>query len=274
MRTRRPLTLRRHWRNRRVRGRLYAGDAIRLLDRLEADSADVVFLDPPFNLGKKYGRARNIDSRSTADYGLWLAAVVNAATRVLAPGGALFLYHLPEWAIRIGAQLDAHLTFRHWIAVAMKNGFVRGQRLYPAHYGLLYFTKGSPTAFSRPKLSAPRCRHCNEYVKDYGGYQSIIDKQGINLSDVWDDMSPVRHRGKKHRVANELPQRLTDRVVAIAGRRGGTLVDPFTGTGTAVLSAIRGGMTFVAGDLLRDNCNLTARRIDAWLKDQATERQI
>jgi hypothetical protein len=41
--------------------------------------------------------------------------------------------------------------------------------------------------------------------------------RGINLSDLWDDLSPVRHKYSKYRSANQLPIRLTDRVLKTAG---------------------------------------------------------
>jgi site-specific DNA-methyltransferase (adenine-specific) len=148
----------------------------------------------------------------------------------------------------------------------MKNGFVRGQRLYPAHYALLYFTKGAPSAFNRPRLSPQRCRHCDGFVKDYGGYTPIIVEKGINLSDFWDDISPVRHAKNKNRGANELPPLITDRVMAIAGQPGGVLVDPFVGTGTTLVSAVTAGMTFVANDMVRSNletCSARLRRLRA-----------
>ena len=131
----------------------------------------------------------------------------------------------------------------------MKNGFVHGDYLYPAHYALLYFTKGKPAVFNRPKIHPRTCHECGEPVKDYGGYWHIIDAKGINLSDVWDDLSPVRHRNTRLRKANQLPVLLTDRVVQIAGREGGVLVDAFVGTGTAILSALKRQMTFIGNDL-------------------------
>src|SRR5439155_1157668 len=84
---------------------------------------------------------------------------------------------LPSWAIRIGAALQQRLQLRHWIAVSMKNGFVRGKHLYPAHYALLYFTKGQPSFFTRPRVTPAKCRHCQNVVKDYGGYWPIIEKR-------------------------------------------------------------------------------------------------
>ena len=181
--------------------------------------------------------------------------------RVLGDGGALFIYHIPKWALRMGSFLEGKLSFRNWIAISMKNGFVRGQRLYPAHYALLYFTKGVPKHFHRPKLKPQECRHCGEYVKDYGGYRQIIEKKGINLSDFWEDLSPVRHATKKYRSANELPLRLFERIFDISGKKGSLFVDPFAGSGAGLVAAANSGMKFKACDLVSDNCDIMLRRL-------------
>ena len=70
--------------------------------------------------------------------------VIDRSAEVLKDGGALYLYHIPKWAIRLAPFLEHALDFRHWIAISMKNGFVRGNHLYPAHYALLYYTGSSP----------------------------------------------------------------------------------------------------------------------------------
>lgn len=255
----------RSWDTSRLKGDLYCGDASELLRSLEAESVDLFFLDPPFNLGKKYSAASpHMDRRPEQDYGNWLTSILTSAATALRPGGSLFLYHLPQWAVRAGAELDKELAFRHWIAVSMKNGFVRGNRLYPAHYALLYFTKGAPSSFSRPRLLPQRCRHCNNLIKDYGGYRSIIEEKGINLSDVWEDVSPVRHASTKHRAANELPSIIPERVLSIAGRPGGLFVDPFAGAGGSVIEASKAGMRFLAADAVPENCALIASRLDQY----------
>lgn len=252
-----PLTLVRSYTGPDITGELYRGDALEFLRATEAESCDLVFLDPPFNLGKDYGpELISGDRMPVAEYRAWMQEILTQSVRVLSPGGALFLYHLPVWAIQLGADLNEMLTFRHWIAISMKNGFARGVSLYPAHYALLYFTKGDPTTFTRPKLSPQLCRHCGNTVKDYGGYKPIIDEKGINLSDVWDDLSPVRHRANKKREPNQLPSTLTERVVAISGAPGKMFLDPFSGSGTAVVSAVRAGMFFRACDLTTSNCNV------------------
>lgn len=246
-----------------ARGRLYHGDALDLLKSLDDSSAQVVFLDPPFNLGKKYdSRKRTQDRQPEAEYQAWMESILKEAIRVLAGGGALYLYHMPIWAMRLGSVIEKELVLRHWIAISMKNGFVRGNRLYPAHYSLLYFTKGPPKAFQRPKVKPVVCRHCKKTVKDYGGYTAIIEQKGINLSDFWDDISPVRHASTKLRKQNQLPLTVTDRVFHISGVNNGVVVDPFAGTGSALVSASTHGMRFIACDAVKENCRIIERRIN------------
>jgi site-specific DNA-methyltransferase (adenine-specific) len=246
------------------RGAVYCTDALTFLRALPSDTATVVFVDPPFNLQKRYGRSGpKGDSTKSGAYLLFMTQILNEAARVLATGGSLYIYHLPRWAILLGSRLGARLDFRHWIAVSMKNGFITGNRLYPAHYALQFFTKGRPKSFKRPKLPIQLCRHCDKPVKDYGSYQRFV-KNGVNLSDIWDDFSPVRHKKQKHRKANELPVGLLKRIVAMSGERNSILVDPFVGTGTSLVAAVEGGMRFLAADRESSACKVAIERVREW----------
>jgi site-specific DNA-methyltransferase (adenine-specific) len=241
-------------------GVLICCDAIDFLKSVRSEIADVIFLDPPFNLGKRYGSSgKEADLLAEADYTDFMHEVLTHSIRVVKPGGALFLYHIPYWALKLGGSIQQEMLFRHWIAVSMKNSFARGDFLYPAHYALLYFTKGSPNVFNRPKIPAPTCRHCGKHLKDYGGYKQFVE-DGINLSDVWDDLSPVRHSHKKNRPANELPLELLRRVVQISGKKGGLLIDPFVGSGTSVIAAAEVDMRFLACDREPSCCDVVVHR--------------
>ena len=244
-------------------GEIVCDDALRLLDALRNGIAAVVFIDPPFNLGKAYGKkGKEADRRSEAQYHEYIAKVIARSAEVLEPGGALYVYHLPKWAIQLANVAEAHLTFRHWIAISMKNGFVRGKRLYPAHYALLYYTKGEPKALNRPKIPRPICARCKKDLRDYGGYKEYV-ADGINLSDVWDDISPVRHRRHKHRRSNELPMKLVSRILEVSGTKGGLVVDPFAGAGSMLVAAREARMRFVGGDVDPDSLDVMDARLDA-----------
>lgn len=220
-------------------GQLYHADCLDLLPALAEGSVDTIFADPPFNLGKEYGHKVN-DERDENEYVDWCKEWLNECVRVLAPGGSLFLYNLPKWNVPLGAFLGQYLTFRHWIAVDIKFGLPIPGRLYPSHYSLLYYTKGKPKTFNRPRVPIPVCRHCGGDIKDYGGHRNKLNPEGLNLTDVWTDIPPVRHRSTKNRTGNELSLRLLNRVLAISTEPGDVVMDPFGGGGSTYEAAERG----------------------------------
>lgn len=213
-------------------GTLYQADCLSVLADLVAGSVDLVFADPPFNLGKDYGTGID-DARRDTDYLAWCERWIAACVRVLKPGGAFYLFNLPRWNVELGHLLRTHgMLFRHWIAVDIKYSMPIPGRLYPSHYSLLYYANGKPRFFRRPRVPIPVCRHCGGDLKDYGGHRDKLNPEGLNLTDVWTDIPPVRHRTTKTRAANELSPKLLRRVLEISSQPGDLVLDPFGGSGT------------------------------------------
>ncbi len=79
-------------------GLLYATDCFNLFASLRDESVDCVFADPPFNLRKDYGRGAVRDDLARLDYLKWSFQWLDESVRVIAPGGALFVYILPSGA--------------------------------------------------------------------------------------------------------------------------------------------------------------------------------
>ena len=215
-------------------GRLYQADCMDILPTIESETVDAVFADPPFNLNKKYG-AKSSDDHPEDDYLEWCYGWLDECIRIVQPGGAIFVYNLPKWNIHLGAFLSVRgLDFRHWIAVEQKSCLPITGRLYPAHYSLLYFTKGKPGRFQRIRTPIETCRHCGGEIRDYGGHRSAMNLNGVNLKDVWTDIPPVRHSKFKpsERSANAVSTKLIERIVEISTYPGDLVLDPFGGSGT------------------------------------------
>lgn len=233
------------------RGKLYQGDCLELFDVVEDGTVDCFFADPPFNLGKFYGEGVN-DSLSEEEYEAWLYEWLDRAVEKLADGGALWVYNLPQWNLLAGAHLlkDERLTFKHQVAVSMKSSLPIPNKLSPAHYSLLYFIKGKrPRSFTRPRTPIEVCRHCGGDIKDYGGHRNKIHPDGINISDIWTDFNPVRHRRTKFRSANALPEGLLERILTISTDEGDLVLDPFGGSGTTYAVAERLGRRWIGFEI-------------------------
>jgi len=244
------------------RGAVYKGDCMSLFASIRDGCIDTVFADPPFNLGKDYGNGAHQDELDSADYLEWCFHWMDEAVRVIRPGGAIFIYNLPRWAYHLAAHLEARqMNFRHWIAVSMKGTFPRGKKLYPAHYALLYFTKGVPKIFNRDevRMPIPVCRHCKKDIKDYGGHRKYLNPLGLNLTDIWDDTAPARHTKFKARWGiNELKPLIPRRCIELTTNEGDIVLDPFAGGGSTFESAEKLKRLWIGTEIV--DCGLIRER--------------
>jgi site-specific DNA-methyltransferase (adenine-specific) len=243
------------------RGALYHIDCLDLLPRLRSEVVDCVFADPPFNLGKDYGNGSNGDEMGRREYLRWSFSWVDECVRVLKPGGAMFIYILPQWGFHLAGHLETRqMLFRHWIALSMKGTFPRGRKLYPAHYSILYFTKGKPATFNRVRLPVPKCRHCGKDVKDYGGHRKYLNPLGLNLTDFWDDTAPARHQKFKSRWhINELKPMIPGRCIQMSTNPGDVVLDPFGGGGSTYEAAEELQRHWIGSELV--NCEPARERM-------------
>ena len=240
-------------------GTLYHGDCRDVLRSVEDNSVDIIFADPPFNLGKEYDEGISDQSSITA-YLNWSFEWIDECVRILKEGGYLFIYNLPKWCTYIAGYLNQHLTYWDWIALDMKYRLPISGRLYPAHYALIAYVKGNkPNTFNNQRVPLQTCRHCGGEIKDYGGYKGKMNPKGVNLSDVWADIYPVRHKTTKNRKYNELPVKLLDRIIMMASNEGDTILDPFGGSGTTYAVAQLRGRKWIGCEL--GDCTVIASRL-------------
>lgn len=219
-------------------GKLYNADCLDVLKNIDDNSIDLIFADPPFNLNKLYPSNIN-DNLIQEEYIRWSEKWIDECIRVLKPGGSLLVWNIPKWNTYFSKYLNDRLTFRHWIVSDIKFSLPIKGRLYPSHYSMLYYCKGDkPNYFNPDRLPMEICPKCKNDLKDYGGYKDKMNPLGINMTDVWYDIPPVRHtKYKKRKGANELSIKLLDRVIEMASQPGDTVLDPFGGSGTTYIVA-------------------------------------
>lgn len=246
-------------------GVLYEGDCRNVLPELAAQGlqVDLVFADPPFNLGKPYHGGVD-DLKPGSKYEDWTRAWLTAAVALLKPGGSIFVYNMPRWCVTTAEHLlGLGLTFHNWIAVRETHGPPRKKGLYRAHYGLVYFTNGEPTVQRKLRVPIETCRHCGGDVRDYGGYRGTLKEGGISVSDIWTDISSVRHPKFKAVGFNgpQLSTRLVRRVLLMASEPGDLILDPFMGSGSTAVVCEAEDRRWVGVELEASSCETIQRRL-------------
>jgi len=236
------------------------GDCVEIMSKIEDNSVDMCFADPPFNLEKKYSSYK--DQKPSEQYLDWCKNWLSELVRITKPTGSIFVHNIPKWLTYFAGILNDIAYFRHWIAwEAMSNPL--GKTLLPAHYGILFYTK-QPDGFKFYEIRAPhkRCRICNSFEKDYGGKKDQMHPFGALVSDVWTDIHRIRHSVRRDEHPCQLPVPLLERIVLMSTDPGDVILDPFLGTGTTAISAKKLGRHFVGVDIDPEYAKIAMEKIE------------
>lgn len=220
---------------------------------------DLVFADPPFNLKKAYSNYD--DNKSFEEYVAWSNEWLKECVRVLKPTGALFVHNIPKWLVQYAETLNHLAEYKNWIVWdAPTNCYFHGLR--PSHYGILCYAKHKDLCLFH-KLRAPhqRDRSTREMRKQYGGAFASAHHFGTVLSNVWTDIN--RATAKEHRGDHpcQLPVALLERILLLATNEGQVVLDPFIGTGTTAVAALRLGRNFIGFELSEDYGRIAKQNI-------------
>ncbi len=245
---------------------LYCGDAVELLATWPADCVDLIFADPPFNIGYVYDKYR--DDRPDEEYLEWSRAWMRACQRVLKPTGSFYIAIGDEFAadIRlIGRELGLYL--RNWIIWHYTFGQSTQTKFARSHTHIFYFVRDPRRfTFNDRLLRFPSARHTE--------YQDLrANPLGRLPDDVWDEFPRVcgtfKERAGLH--GCQMPEALLQRIVLASSNPGDVVLDPFVGSGTTAVAAKRTGRRYVGIDLSPQYVALTRRRL-AGVRDESAAR--
>jgi len=242
------------------------GDAIQELKKIPANSVDTVFIDPPYNLGKKYLSYE--DERK--DYAEWSLRWLEECFRVLKPDGSLFLLNIPRWAHEILIELLPKYYLIRWI-VWDETAEPRG-KLIPAHYALLWLSKSKKVKtyeLGDDQDSKDYCLriNCVRIRRSWG----IKDK--ISVRDVRWDIHRLKHRHKRFKFHPvQLPERLLHFIIKLTTQEGDIVLDPMVGTGTTLAVAKKMRRVFFGIDIDPMYIEITKKRLSEDLKEILEEK--
>jgi site-specific DNA-methyltransferase (adenine-specific) len=165
-------------------GKIVPGDGLKTMGKWPDASVDLIFADPPYNIGYHYkldkqGRANTKgktvydDNRSYKDYHEWSKKWISDCARVLKPTGSLYILIGDEYAAEVRMHLksleaDGQLAFRNWIIWHYSFGQNCKAKFNRSHAHLMYCVgsaalnswsvKDPPFAFNKADIAVPSAR--------------------------------------------------------------------------------------------------------------------
>jgi len=123
---------------RELLNKIVCGDCIEILGKIGEPFADLIFADPPFNIGYKYDKYRDkVDGR---EYVAWTERWMRACKNVLKPHGSFYIAIGDEYAADVKKIADKlELVMRNWIIWHYTFGQQLKRKFARSHTHILYF---------------------------------------------------------------------------------------------------------------------------------------
>jgi site-specific DNA-methyltransferase (adenine-specific) len=243
------------------RNKILAGDCIDLLGKAEEPFADLVFADPPFNVGFRYDKYH--DKLEKNNYLAWTRDWMTACVQVLKAHGSLYVAIADDYAahVRLIGE-DLGLSVRNWIIWHYTFGQQTTQKFAKSHTHIIYFVKDTKNfVFNDYAIRVPSDRQL--LYND-----ARADGRGKIPSDTWTCYSRVCGTFKEREGWHpcQMPELLLARIIATSSNAGDLVLDPFNGSGTTAAAAKQLGRDYCGIDISDDyvtNATLRLEGIEA-----------
>jgi len=254
--------------------KVYLGDAVELLQRVPDNAVNLVFADPPYNIGFDYGQDGYEDNRTAGEYVAWCEVWLRELFRVLKPDGSFWLAIGDEFAAELKLLANsAGFHMRSWVIWYYTFGVNSSRKFTRSHTHLLYFVKDEKNfTFNTQEVRVPSARQIvynDKRASPKGRLPDdtwILRPQDIPESfgseeDVW---SIARVCGtfseRQEGAANQMPEQLLGRIIRVSSNPGELVFDPMAGTGTTLATAKKLSRRYLGFELVERFANLSSER--------------
>src|SRR2546426_9105579 len=237
--------------------RIYQGDCLEILAQIPESTVDLVFADPPYFLsnggitchaGKmvsvnkgEWDKPRGPDPNHAFNPA-WLAA----CQRVLKPNGTIWVSGTSHVIHSVGFVMQQ-------LGMKLLNDITWVKPNPPPNLSCRYFTHATETLIWAAKNRKSRHAFNYKLMKQLAG--------GKQMKSVWQIPAPDRAEKRFGKHPTQKPVKLLERILLASSHEGDLVMDPFAGSGTTAVAALRLRRMALAVEREGDWVQLTLERV-------------
>ena len=267
----------------------HLGDCLELLQGMEPETVDLVYVDPPFFTQKIHDLVTRDGSKSFGFGDIWdsdrsyadfIYRRVASARDVLKSSGSMFVHCDKSASHIVRLMLDRIFSPGHFqseIIWHFRRWSNSRKGLLPAHQTIFFYSKTDRFKFNTfyqeysPSTNIDQImqkrardrRNKSVYARDESG--KIIGnglKKGVPLSDVWEIPFLNPKAGERVGYPTQKPVLLMNRIIELVTDEGDVVLDPFCGSGTTLVASQFLNRKSIGIDIAKDAIDLTRSRLE------------
>ena len=248
-----------------VENKIFNGDILETLRIMQDSFADLIIIDPPYNLSKNFN-GNKFNSMKDSDYEVYVDSWLPEVCKKLKPNGSLYL--CGDWKCTSVLQriLEKNLTVLNRITWQREKG--RGAKSnWKNGMEDIWFAVKNPSDYYFDIESVKQKRKVIAPYKENGKPKDWQETEVGNFrltypSNFWDDISiPFWSMPENTDHPTQKPEKLCAKLILASCPENGIVFDPFLGSGTSAVTAKKLGRKYCGIELNEEYCLYAAKRI-------------
>lgn len=243
--------------------RLVWGDTLDVLPTAVADgTVDLIFADPPYNIGKTFGNSTESWPNDEA-YVEWCRTWLEICFKKLAPHGTLYLMSSTQAIPFLDIYVRRHLTILSRIIWYYDSSGKQARNYYGSRYEPILHCVQDPKnyVFNAKDILVEAKTGSKRKLIDYRGDTPKPYNTEKVPGNVW-QMPRVRYRMSEYEEhPTQKPEALLRRIILASSNPGDLVLDPFSGSFTTGAVALRLQRRFIGIEQEREYCKIGLRRL-------------
>lgn len=248
-----------------LENRTILGDALLILPHMPSDFADLIVVDPPYNLSKNFN-GFSFSPMSDDRYEEYLESFLGELVRILKPAGSLYICGDWKSSSAIQRSISRHLALLNRITWGREKGRSAKSNWKSGMEDIWFAVKNPKEYFFDPKAVSLRRRVIAPY-RESGEPKGWEDSEAGKFRDTapsnfWDDISvPFWSMPENTDHPTQKPEKLVAKLVLASSRPGDLVFDPFLGSGTTSVVAKKLGRKFCGIERDVEYASLAQKRL-------------
>jgi len=254
--------------------KIICGDAFKVLKKLPANTFDLLFADPPYNLTKNFGE-NSFKQTSLDEYETWLDSWLKDAARLLKKTASVYI--CGDWRSASAIQRVGMKYFKLQNRITWEREKGRGARANwkNASEDIWFFTVSDEFTFNLEAVKVRR-RVLAPYTEN--GAPKDWEKSGAgnfrltHPSNLWTDLTvPFWSMPENTTHPTQKPEKLLAKIILASTNENDLILDPFAGSGTTAVVAQKLNRKFSVIECDERYCLLSEKRLKLAREDKTIQ---
>lgn len=243
---------------------IYHGDAIEVLNtQIKDNSIDLVFIDPPYNIGKDFAGKKD-KWKSDQDYLNWCYHWIDLCIDKLKPNGSFYVMTSTQFMPFFDIYIREKLTILSRLVWFYDSSGVQAKKYYGSLYEpILFCVKNNKDyTFNSDEILVEAKTGAKRKLIDYRKPVPTVYNSKKVPGNVW-EIPRVRYRMDEYENhPTQKPIKLLERIILASSNKGDTILDPFSGTFTTSYVAKMNNRKSIGIDLQEEYVKIGLRRLE------------